>query len=511
MPEQDASNKIRVIQAGDRLSASARILPKEPDDSIDRAAVNAALVEAGVDPGAIDNPAIDELLLAWRNAPQDEHEAVVAKGRAPEHGADAKVVVDPKLQEQLDEAKRLRETPPDAPPKGEEGSADHYNRSAFVVVQATQRIGRLLPKTDGTDGVDITGRALPAKEGKKARIKLDRSIEIDDSGVISAAHSGCLVASATEIRVERELNISGEVDFSTGNIDFPNNVNISKGVKDLFIVRCRASITVSELVEAATLDARFDITLGRGMAGRQKGVIRAGRDLHAKYIDASTVFVGRNFTVEREINDSSVRVCGKLTAPSAVIIGGEVALGGSGECSQIGAESEIPTLIRLGVLDDLERLAGAGLDRYNMLLDKLAATQERYETIRKAAGAKAGASSAAQLAELQSTIKAYDRALTRLSEGLGTTADTMERFIEPEITVRRLIHRGTVIMIGPYRCQFDSAVKGPAAIRANEQGAPVLFDLTSGSSTPLEKVARVTREDDRWLLQRIRKIVPKAA
>ncbi len=511
MPEQDASNKIRVIQAGDRLAASVRIPAGAEPDSLDRATVHAALVEAGVSPAAIDNAAIDALLLEARKNTDIEHEGVVAKGKAPEHGSDARVVIEPALQEQLDEAKRKREAPPEPPTSAEEGNADHYNRSAFVVVLAAQRIGRLLPKTDGADGVDVTGRVIAAKEGKKARVKLDRSVRIDEQGVISASHSGHLIAGPTEIRVERELNISGGVDFSTGNIDFPGNVNISKGVKDRFSVRCKGSLTVGELVEAATLDARFDITLGRGMAGRQKGVIRSGRDLHAKYIDASLVFVGRNFTAEREINDSTVRVCGKLTAPGAVIIGGEVGLGGSGECAQIGAESEITTTVRLGVLDELERLAGAGLDRHQALVEQRDAAKERYETLKKAGGAKPSGSLAEELTELQFAVQTCEQAISRLAQGLSETADTMERFIEPSITVHRIIHRGTVLLVGPYRCLFKSAVKGPVTVRTDDKGAPVLEDLTAGSSTPLDKIATVTREDDRWILQRIRQIVPAKA
>lgn len=511
MPEQDASNKIRVLQAADRLSASVRIAAGADPESLDRALVHAALVEAGLAPGVIDNKAIDELLVGARRDPEQDHESVVAKGKEAVHGRDARVVIDPDLSEKLDEAKRKREAPPEPPTGADDANADHYNRSAFVVVLAAQRIGRLVPKSDGTDGVDVTGRVIPAKEGKKARVKFDRSVTIDENGTIAAAHSGHLIASATEIRVERELNISGAVDFSTGNIDFPGDVTVSKGVKDRFTVRCKGSITIGELVEAATLDARFDITLGRGMAGREKGVIRTGRDLHAKYIDASLVFVGRNFTAEKEINDSTVRVCGKLTAPGAVIIGGEVSLGGSGECAQIGAESEIVTTVRLGVLDELERLAGAGLERYNLLVEKRDATKQHYETLKKAGGAKPSGALAEELTELQFTLQTCEQAIARLTEGLGNTADTMERFIEPSITVHRIIHRGALVLVGPYRCQFENAVKGPVRLRTDDKGAPVLDDLTSGSSTPLDKIAKVTREEDRWLLQKIRKIVPSQA
>lgn len=511
MPEQDASNKIRVVMAGDRLGATLRIAAGADHGTLDRAVVHAALVEAGVSPAVIDNAAIDALLLEARNAPDKDAEGVVAKGRQAEHGEDARVVIDPELREKLEEAKRKRETPPEPPTGADDANADHYNRSAFVVVLAAQRIGRLVPKSDGTDGVDVTGRVIPAKEGKKARIKLDRSVTVDENGTIAAAHSGHLVASPTEMRVERELNISGAVDFSTGNIDFPGDVTVSKGVKDRFTVRCKGSITIGELVEAATLDARFDITLGRGMAGREKGVIRSGRDLHAKYIDACLVFVGRNFTAEREINDSTVRVCGKLTAPGAVIIGGEVGLGGSGECAQIGAESEIVTTVRLGVLEDLERLAGAGLDRYQALTERRDAAKTRFETLKKAGGAKPSGSLAEELTELQFAVQTCEQAIARLVQGLGETADTMERFIEPAITVHRIIHRGAVILVGPYRCEFKSAVKGPVTVRTDTKGSPVLHDLSSGSTTPLENIAGVTREDDRWILQRIRQIVPAKA
>ncbi len=511
MPQQDASNKIRVLQAGDRLTASVRIAAGADLDSLDRAGVLAALVEAGVCPQAIDNTAIDALLLDARQAPDRDHESVVAKGKPVEHGSDARVVIDPEIQERLDDAKRKQEAPPEPPSGADDGNADHYNRSAFVVVLAAQRIGRLMPKTDGTDGVDVTGRVIAAKEGKKARVKLDRSVRINEQGVISASHSGHLIAGPVEIRVERELNISGGVDFSTGNIDFPGNVSVSKGVKDRFSVRCKGSLTVGELVEAATLDARFDITLARGMAGREKGVIRTGRDLHAKYIDAALVFVGRNFTAEREINDATVRVGGKLTAPGAVIIGGEVGLGGSGECAQIGAESEITTTVRLGVLEELERLAGAGLDQYEALVEKRDASKTRFETLKKAGGAKPSGSLAEELTELQFAVQTCDQAIARLMQGLGETADTMERFIEPSITVHRIIHRGTVILVGPYRCLFKSAVKGPVTVRTDDKGAPILEDLTSGSATPLDKIASVTKEDDRWVLHRIRTIIPAKA
>ena len=56
-------------------------------------------------------------------------------------------------------------------------------------------------------------------------------------------------------KVSNTLEIDQNVDFSTGNIDFPGNVIVHRSVKDCFTVKARDDIEVRGLIEAATLIA----------------------------------------------------------------------------------------------------------------------------------------------------------------------------------------------------------------------------------------------------------------
>ena len=71
-----------------------------------------------------------------------------------------------------------------------------------------------------------------------------------------AARSGHLEFANNAFHVRPVLEIKGDVDYGTGNIDFNGDVHIFGDVREGFDVRATGTIIINGLVEAATVEEK---------------------------------------------------------------------------------------------------------------------------------------------------------------------------------------------------------------------------------------------------------------
>ena len=81
------------------------------------------------------------------------------------------------------------------------------------------------------------------------------------------------------------------MDFSTGDINFLGDVCIHGDICSGFTVRAIGNITVGGVVEACTVEAGGDLVVSGGVQGDNQAVIRAQRNIFAKFIENSCVYV----------------------------------------------------------------------------------------------------------------------------------------------------------------------------------------------------------------------------
>lgn len=262
----------------------------------------------------------------------------IARGTPPQHGADGKVVeLFPRTVERTfatDESNRV----------------DYTTMTLFHTVEKDSVICRIVPPAEGVPGRTVQDREIPARDGRAATVPKGRNTYFSEDGsALLAAVSGQVEFSGRSFQVKPLLEISGNVDFSTGNINYVGDVHIQGDICAGFTVRAMGSITVDGVVEACSVEAGGDLVVARGVQGDNQAVIRAQRNIFSKYLENCTVYVKNTLHTDCIINcdvycDGVVEVrSGRMK-----IIGGTIRAAQEVSAGTIGSRTETRTDIILG-------------------------------------------------------------------------------------------------------------------------------------------------------------------
>ena len=476
----------------DRLAARLAIVANV--EAVDSPTIIAALEGEGITRTQIDEEAIAVALAAARAGPHDAEptEAVVARGTPVHHGRNARVDIEPALAEQLDRQRAvLSKTAGEAERAKvcDEADVSHYEVNALCVVAPGQRIGRALDAAPGDDGLDIFGKVVGAREGREIALKLDGAAR-DGAGVITAKHAGLLLIDPTHVTVSKELRLPGAVDFTTGHVRFPGDAEIADGVRDNFRVEVGGTITVRNLVEAATLKSGVDIILERGMAARNKGRIDAGRDLSARYLDSVTGTVGRDLIVENEITGCDIAVARRVISPKATMVSGLIRAADSVELAEVGSAARAQAGVLAGTSPKVEQTARSLLALAPRVLADVAAAQERLKTLRSIGG-KMSPAQAEELTELEFAVASGQGRMEPIARAMLRAGEVLESCRRAGVIVQGTIHAGSKVSVAGVEAIIKRSLEGPITVAADDQGTALVRDQRTGSAVELSSVAEV--------------------
>ena len=220
-------------------------------------------------------------------------------------------------------------------------------------VKQGQEICRLIKPTEGEPGRTVLDTEIPAKCGKSVPLPKGRNTEISEDGTLLVASiAGDVEFTGRSFQVKPVLEIPGNVDFSTGNINFLGDINIRGDVLSGFTGRAMGNIQVAGVVEAgSTVEAGGDLVVVKGILGDGTTIIRAHRSIFSKYIENSTIYVRENLQTDCIIN-SQIYSDGEVLVVSGrgTIIGGRIWAAKRINALTVGARSECRTSVMLGGL-----------------------------------------------------------------------------------------------------------------------------------------------------------------
>ncbi len=220
-------------------------------------------------------------------------------------------------------------------------------------VKQGEEICRLIKPTEGEPGRTVLDTEIPAKSGKSVPLPKGRNTEISEDGLLLVASiAGDVEFTGHSFQVKPVLDIPGNVDFSTGNINFLGDVNIRGDVLSGFTVRAMGNIQVAGVIEAGSVvEAGGDLIVVKGILGDGTAIIRSHRSLFSKYIENSTIYVRENLQTDCIIN-SHIYSDGEVLVRSGrgTIIGGRVWAASKVSAIAVGARSECRTSVALGGL-----------------------------------------------------------------------------------------------------------------------------------------------------------------
>lgn len=237
------------------------------------------------------------------------------------------------------------------------GKLDYKTQNSIQGVREGEVLCQIIAPTPGTDGVNIQGDVLKAKAGKEAKVLVGRNTELNEEKTqLVAKMDGQLKFQAGRFNVDPQLDVSGDVNYDVGNIDFYGDVRITGDVREGFTVRSAGSVVVDGLVEAATIEADGDVIIQNGIAGDERAVIKAGGTVKAAYMESCTVYAGKEVHANNIIG-SNIYCDEKIIVKSGrgTIIGGKHVAGKKIEANTIGCRAERPTELVVGETPNIRK------------------------------------------------------------------------------------------------------------------------------------------------------------
>lgn len=233
-----------------------------------------------------------------------------------------------------------------APVEDEHGVVDYKNLGIVRNITAGTPIATITKPTEGKPGMDIQGRPVPQKKGVPANVRAGTGTSlVNDETELIAAVDGNLRFANGVFTVDETLVINGDVDVSSGNIDFIGSVTVRGSVFEGFSVSSKKDIVVNGSCNGAALDAQGNISVRIGCINcsiRSKGNVVLGFCENSR-VTADGDVESQSFVGGEVFAGNDIRAVGK-----GVMVGGKYTALNNIDAMVIGSENYTKTMIILG-------------------------------------------------------------------------------------------------------------------------------------------------------------------
>lgn len=498
MSRETIDKLVKIEVSSDKLEASLLLGAEINPPDLTPLYVAARMSELGLEQSSARTAAVLEAIAAYVCGEGKPLRHRIATGTAPTHASDGRLEIVAATGTDTKLASTLPANEADA-----EASIDQRERCSVRWVEAGSVIARIVPPTIGSDGRDIFGRVLAARTGRVFELVPDESVLIRSDGACIALRAGVVQHNGRVLRVSNRLVIDGDIDFSTGNIRFPGDVEIVRGIRDCFEVHAGGSIFVRDLVDAATMSCGHHMVLEKGIAARELGSLEVGKDLTARYLTNVQAVVGRDAMVEAEVQNCTLLIGRDMKSPGASIVRGEVSVARACEIAEIGAPGGAPTTLRLGwigsVHESMSALASAGA----AARERVEKANARLNELRSVKG-RTTANHAELLTEAQFEAQTAAKTYAKACRAAQILHGLVDKHTKVQLLVRGMVHPKVVLHAAGWTATFTQALKGPCAIETDVKGDLTVRSLVGkGEVLPLRKWARVLKEEDRLDSRRV--------
>ncbi len=233
---------------------------------------------------------------------------------------------------------------------------DFKSISLITYVKKGDVIAKKIPAVPGIEGTNVHGKRIKPKiAGKDRKINVGKNVELNEDGTEALAKvDGIPKISDNRIIIEDVMNINGNIDYSTGNIEFSGDIFVHGDVKPGFSVSCGGSIEITGVIEAATVLAKENIIVREGIKGMDKGMVRSEESVIAKYIESANI-EAKNVVTTGPIINSMVTADEHITLEGRKgdIIGGNCRASVEINANCIGSSIGVETTVEVGIPPEL--------------------------------------------------------------------------------------------------------------------------------------------------------------
>ena len=441
-PAAQAVADIRVLVRRDRMEAMIEVTVPRGAPEVTMVQLADKLKAAGIVYG-VDEDALERLtkVRAFYNT-------CCARGLPARDGDDACLTYHVDLDSQ------------GRPVELEDGRVDFKNINHFISVEQGQLLVEKTPPTAGVAGMDVLGLPVPSRRGKEIPWPLGRNVTVVDGCRLVAAIAGQLSIIHRRVHVLPVMEIAGDVDYSTGNIDFMGSVIIGGSVESGFSVKAGGNVEIRGAIGGGMVEAN-NITVRTGIQGMNRSVVRARERLVANFIENATVYADKDVVVSDVIMHSKVFAGSRIIVEGrrGLVLGGRLSAGEEIRVRTAGSQAQAATDLEVSVNPFLK-------DEMLKLREEIKKKEELAEELVRSLAYLRGQG----LANLPAAARERHDKLEAEYKGLPDTLEDMRlRYVDIEsllycmkpgkIRVANILYPGVRVAIGPLAKVIDDPLK----------------------------------------------------
>ncbi len=417
----DARMELHISQDGMRCTAS--LFPQIGGGALlDMRSIQEMIVAKGITYG-VNYDAVQNAINKCNTEGVKIDDVVVAQGREPV----------PSIREHLLLVERFRE--PKVAIEPESIRIDHKDRSPFLLVKQGELLAKRIPSQEGAPGWDIFGGELSAPHGQVPKIVPAENVTETAQGFV-AAIDGRFLFEGRAFSVTAVLDVPGDVDYSTGNIDFDGDVLVGGEVREGFSLKASGSVFCAKTVSAGTVECGKNLIVRLGIIGRQDGNVKVKGEIRCKYIEHCSVEAGGSIQSFVGAMNSIINTNATFeTGTRGIIVGGSIHAQDGVVATQVGTEMGPATEIYCGldysVLERVEWIRDRNVELANKLL--------QVQQTRRSRGDPTGT-----LMTLETKLR---QAIRRLNDASMTLVSHLDQNEEAKVVIRGTIFPNTYIEI----------------------------------------------------------------
>lgn len=330
-----------------KMEAYLSLTPMADGPPVTRQEIETALQQQNVIYGIRDD--VIEMALEWQRTSQP---LTVAKGAEPIQGQDAKI-----------EYKFRTGALTNRPTQLSDGRVDFYNLNLIDNVDEGEVLAIKKPATTGMPGYTVTGEEIPAKPGKDIQFKIGKNVQSKTGSeanipeaemVVIATASGYVTHAGNKISVSTVYEVRGDVDLTTGNIEFNGTVVIKGSIREGFRVTANGDVVVMGTISDGVVECPGNVKVQNGIIGRSKTKIKAGQSVYCRFIENSAIEAGEDVIVGESIMHSRVNARRSvIVGGKGSIIGGVTRAGEEINCKIAGSPLATATELEAGINPEL--------------------------------------------------------------------------------------------------------------------------------------------------------------
>ncbi len=335
------------------------------------------------------------------------------------------------------------------PKKNEDGTVDFHALNSVRACKEGQVLAKLHKEVPGEPGKNVFGEIMMANSVKSAVIKHSKGSTLSEDGVLTADTNGHVSLTDGMVFVSSVLELAN-VDVSTGDIEYDGNLLVDGNITTGYKVNVTGDVEVRGVIEAAEINAGGQVTVAKGINGMEKGKIKAGHSVIAKYINSAEVEAGGIIQSELVLNSTiSAKDSIIVEGRKGFITGGTARAGNKIEAKTIGSDMGAPTSVEVGV-DPALKARRAKLIKDN---EGLRATLARTEPVLLASvdrlkrGEKLPPDQLKKMQDLNKVIQGQKETLSKNMEELAELELSFDNETVSEVVVTGIAYAGTHIMV----------------------------------------------------------------